>query len=970
MVSDAEPTASTWALLLTDMVDSTGLNARLGDAAMATVWHMHDRLVRDLQRAWNGREIDKTDGMLTLFARADDAAACVSQMHAQIAAKKLPFTVRAAIHVGALVLRANAQVDVALGAKPIEVNGLALPLTARIMGLARGGQTLLSSDARAALEAPPASARSIGFWRLQGVTEPEELFELAAGADAFLGVPNDGPKAYRVTRRGEHWDPVRDLPHSLPAERDSFVGRQAVLSALNSAFDAGARLVCVHGLGGVGKTRLATHFAWAMRGDHAGGSWFCDLSQARSLDGLLFAVAQGLGIPLGTDDPVVQIGHAFAGRGDCLVVLDNFEQVNGYAEQTVGRWLVAAPRARFLVTTREVLGIPGEHVLSLDPLPASDGATLFMLRASAARVGFQPDAEDKSAIEQLVRLIDGLPLAIELAAARVRVMPPRLLAARLYDRFALASARGGRLDRQSTLRTTLDWSWDMLADPERATLARLSVFEGGFTADAAAAVLGIDGADASAWVDNLQALIDKSLLCVAGSGRYAQLETVREYAGAQLRREGSFAGSGPSCADAARRAHWRYFASLDEQVATAERGIETNNLVAACRAAADSGDAPSAACCVAVAWSALRRSGPYRTAVELARSVLVMQGLDDASQCAVHGVIGDALESQGETEAARDALRLGLGTATRGVPPEVRGRLLVTLGNRETVDGDFAQARAHLDEALALADAAGSEKLRMHALNALGAHHDLQARWKEAQQCYEQALVLARALGDNHMQAGILGNLGGVHRDKGRPGEALSHYEASLALACELGDRRWEGSARCNVGLQLQEQGERGPARQQFEQALALAREMGHVRLAYTVLCNLGILLDDEGRLDDAGEHFERAVLAARDSANRRAEGQFSGYLAVNQARRGLVNAARATIAAAEQLLKDARGDPQSQALLWSDRAEVEWLARDRGLAVHALAQAREVAEALGCAADSELGRRLVALEAAMPVGA
>jgi predicted ATPase/class 3 adenylate cyclase len=960
------PSVSSWALLLTDMVDSTGLNACLGDVAMAEVWQTHDRLARDLQRAWNGREIDKSDGMLALFASADDAAACVLKLHEQIAARKLPFAVRAAVHVGPLSLHANAPADVTLGAKPIEVTGLAVSVTARMMGLARGGQTLCSSDARAALEAKPAAERSIGFWRLQGLSEPMEVFEIAARADALLGAPDDRPKAYRVTRRGEHWEPTRDLPHSLPAERDSFVGRQAALATLKNAFDSGARLVSVHGLGGVGKTRLAIRFGWALRGDHAGGSWFCDLSQARSLDGLVFAVAQGLGIPLSTEDPMMQIGRALAGRGDCLVVLDNFEQVIGHSEQSVGRWLMAAPQARFLVTTREVMGIPGEHVLSLDPLPGPDGEALFMLRAAAARVGFKADDADKSAIEHLVRLIDGLPLAIELVAARVRVMPPRLLAARMQDRFTLASARTGRLDRQLTLRTALDWSWDMLADTERATLARLSVFEGGFTADAAAAVLGSEGADADAWVDALQALIDKSLLRAVGNERYAQLETVREYAGLQLRREGSFTGSGKSCTTDALRAHWRYFASLDERLATAQRGIETNNLVIACRSAAEAGDAESAAACAAAAWSALRRSGPYRTAVELARFVLAMPGLDDTSRALVHGVIGDALESQGNAEAAREELRRGLEAAARGVVPEVRGRLLVTLGNRESVDGHFAEARAHLDDAMALAKVSHSETLRMHALNALGAHHDLQAQWTQAQRCYEQALVVAQALSDQHMQAGLLGNLGGVHRDQGRPSEAAWHYEASLTLACELGDRRWEGNARCNMGLLLQEQGKHDPARQQFEQALSLAREIGHVRLAYTVLCNLGILLADEGRLDNAGEHFERAVLTARDSADRRAEGQFSGYLAVNQAQRGLIDAARATIASARHLLHDARGDSYSHALLWCDHAEVEWLGGHRVPAAQALGQAREIAQALGCAADSELGRRVVALEASL----
>jgi tetratricopeptide (TPR) repeat protein len=539
----------------------------------------------------------------------------------------------------------------------------------------------------------------------------------------------------------------------------------------------------------------------------------------------------------------------------------------------------------------------------------------------------------------------------------------------MRDRVALASARSGRLDRQLTLRTALAWSWDMLIDAERAALARLSVFEGGFSADAAAAVLGADGTTAEDWVDVLQALLDKSLVRAAGDERYVMLETVREYAGQQLRRAGSFVGSGEEGAEQVRQRHWRFFAAFDERAATAQRGIETNNLVAACRAATKAGDAAAAAACVAAAWSALRRSGPFGAAVELARGVVTMAGLDDASRARVQWVIGDALESQGEAAAARDALWLGLDVARPDVAPEARARLLVALGSRELIDGDFAPARAHLNEALALAEIVGSDELRMHGLNALGAHHDVQARWADAQRCYEQALQMARRLGDRHMQGGLLGNLGGLHHEQGRLAEAARHYEESLALACELGDRRWEGNARCNLGLLLQEQGRAEPARQQFEQALALARDIGHVRLAYTVLCNLGILLAGEDRLDEAGEQFARAVAAAGEAADRRAEGQFSGYLAVNQARRGLIDAARATLAAAERL-QQGRGDPLSRALLLCDRAEVEWLGGDRGPAAAAQALAMDVAQELGCAPDSELGRRLAALEAMRAAGA
>lgn len=959
MAPDPTLGRSSWALLLTDMVDSTGLNARLGDAAMAAVWQTHDRLARDLQRAWNGREIDKTDGMLTLFADAHDAVGCALALHEAVAQRQLPFAVRAAVHVGNVNLSLNLPADVARGAKPIEVSGLAVAMTARIMALARGGQTLLSSVARAASASVGVANRSIGFWRLQGVNEPLELFEIAPSEEAWLGAPQDGPKAYRVARRADQWQPVRDLPHSLPSERDGFVGRQDMLVALDAAFAGGTRLVSLHGLGGVGKTRLAIRHAWTVRGDYAGGCWFCDLAQSRSLDGLVFAAAQGLGMPLAGVDPVAHIADALAGRGPCLVILDNFEQVTRHAEATLGRWLIAAPQARFLVTTREVLGIQGEQVLGLDSLDSSDSAALFLLRARAARAGFSADREDLAAIARLVGLMDGLPLAIELAAARVRVMPPRQLAARMQDRFALASARTGRVDRQLTLRTALDWSWDMLHEAERAALARLSVFEGGFSAEAAAAVMKAGAGD---WMDLLQALVDKSLLRSVGDNRFAMLETVREYAALRLRSDGSFAGSGTACAAEAQRGHWLYFAALEGQAAIAQRGIETNNLVAACRAATAAGDAESAAACLAAAWGALRRGGPYRTAVELAAPVLAMGGLGSASRALVRSVIGDALESQGAVAAARRELLLGLDEAAAGKAPRVRARLLATLGNRESVDGDFESARAHLDEALALAEDADSDELRMHVLNALGAYHDLQARWDDAAQAYERALKMARRIGDRHMQGGLLGNLGGLHHDQGRPGEATLHYDESLALACELGDRRWEGNARCNLGLLLQEQGRREAARRQFEQALALARDVGHVRLSYTVMCNLGILLSDEGRLDEAGQHFERAVLAARDCADRRAEGQFSGYLAVNQARRGLIDAARATLDAAERL-QEGRADPLSTALLLCDRAEIEAIDRQAEAAERAYAQAADAARALGCAADSEVGRRLAALQ-------
>ena len=277
-------------------------------------------------------------------------------------------TARAGLHVGLVTLRENSPSDVAMGAKPLEVEGVAKATAARVMSIAMGGQILLSQDASQSLNQGGFRLQSHGHWRLKGLDEPIELFEVGDDRARF-SPPPDGDKAYRVIWRDDVWSPVREIRHSLPAEHDAFVGRAEALDVLSRRIESGVRLVSVLGLGGTGKTRLVTRYGRSWLGEFPGGVWFCDLAPARSLDGVVSAVAQGLDVPLGRDDAVVQLGNAIAGRGRCLVILDNFEQVARHARSTLGRWLDRAEQASFLVTTREVLGLPGEDVLALPPLP-------------------------------------------------------------------------------------------------------------------------------------------------------------------------------------------------------------------------------------------------------------------------------------------------------------------------------------------------------------------------------------------------------------------------------------------------------------------------------------------------------------------------------------------------------------------------------------------------------------------------
>ena len=359
------------------------------------------------------------------------------------------------------------------------------------MATALGGQTLLTADARDALGATPLRVQSHGFWRLKGVHDPMELFEVGDTQAPFTPPP-DEDKAYRVVRIDGLWQPLREVRHNLAPERDAFIGRSAELQSLALQLQSGSRLVCLLGPGGTGKTRLARRYALAWLGEWPGGVYFCDLSEAHSLEGIHFAVALALGVPLGKDDPAVQLGHAIAGRGRCLVILDNFEQVQQHATATVGRWLDRAGEATFVVTSRERLHLEGEQVLAVEPLRLdSEAIELFAVRARAQRPGFELDEGTRHAVAEVVRLLDGLPLAIELAAARVRVLSPAQIVERLKDRFVLLAGATGAAARQATLRAAIDWSWELLTPWEQTALAQCSVFEGGFTLEAAELVLDL-----------------------------------------------------------------------------------------------------------------------------------------------------------------------------------------------------------------------------------------------------------------------------------------------------------------------------------------------------------------------------------------------------------------------------------------------------------------------------------------------
>ena len=970
---------NTVALLLTDLVDSAALAQRLGDEPMAQIWAAHDRMARDLLRQWRGREIDKTDGFLLMFGAPGDALAYALDYHralAQIeretvAADGAPVRLRAraGLHVGAITVRETPAADVALGAKPLEVDGLSKPLAARVMATAMGGQTLMTRAARRALGDLPQRVLSHGFLRVKGLPEPLELWEVGEPGAPFTPPP-DGEKVYRVVAQGELWLPAREVKHSLPAERDAFVGRNKTLLDLAQRLADGARLVSLLGLGGSGKTRLATRFGWSWLGEYPGGVWFCDLAPARSVEGIYNAVAQGLGLPLGPGDPCVQLGQVMASRGRCLVILDNFEQVARHAEETVGSWLTRAQDARFLVTTREVLGIVGEEILALTPLQTEDAQQLFLKRAASAKRDFHASDEDRAAVAQLVRLLDGLPLAIELAAARVRTLAPRALLTRMSERFKLLASSGGRLDRQSTLRAAFDWSWDLLPEADKAALAQLSVFEGGFNLEAAEAVIKLDRvADAPWTVDVVNSLVDKSFVRPLEGERFDLLMSVQAYADEHLRTEGRYGGSGPVALQAAWARHSQWFGSLGPARAIENACADIDNMAVACRRAVLAGRADLATETLVGAWAAINLQGPFQAGIELAELVCGLQPLQPLAAARAHHVLGSALEAQGQRGRAAGHYETSLIHAQAAADPAAVATVQVRLGALHAREGRTELALRELGLALACARSINQVELQCAALNGLGTLEFEQGRMVQAQVHYEAALALVRRHHNPHWLSILLANLGNLHGALGRLEQARQLCQEALQIARQRGDRQREGGLLNSLAMLNCLLGNLFEARSAAESAYKLARELAYARLECGALETLGLIDANAGQTELARDNYQLALQLATELGNQRTTAQIQCQLGLVKARLKDTWGGLADVQAGLTLLRPA-AEPTSLVLALCALAEAAWLAGQSAQALSAAEEARSLAAAAQAGPKTEPGLALAHLERVMSAAA
>jgi predicted ATPase/class 3 adenylate cyclase len=793
--------------LFTDVEGST----RLWDQhpeRMRPAMARHDRIARDSVEQNRGSVVKMVgDGVHAVFDSAADAVAAAVEMQlalSELESPEIALRVRCGLHAGSDERRDN------------DFYGVAVNRAARIMSAAHGGQILISDTVASFVQdALPAdvSLRDLGFVRLRDLTSPERLHQVLH------------------PRLRADFPALRSLeatPNNLPQQLTSFIGRERELSEVTRLL-AGTRLLSLLGIGGLGKSRLSVQVAAEVMDDYPDGVWFVELAPVADARLVPHAVASVMSVKEDAGRPVVEALLRHVKDRRLLIVLDNCEHVVQACAELAKQLLQGGAGIRILASSREHLNIAGETVyplaplavpdrkrkLSLDELTRYEAVRLFAERASAAQPSFRITDANAEPVSDICQRLDGIPLAIELATARVRTLSVDKIAARLIDRFRLLSG-GDRtlLPRQQTLRALIDWSYDLLSDNERALFRRLSVFAGGFTLEAAEAVGPGGDIEEADILDLLTDLVDKSLVMVESSGdRYRLLDTVRQYA--QERLDATDEG------DATNTRHLAFYLELAEKAGEKMRGplqgawlanldLERENLLAAhawCDHAEDGGE---------LGLRLVYALRPYF----FNRGLLGLR----------HGLTLEALARPGAAERTL-----------------ARCRGLFDAGQICCFMGRYFEAQSYLEESLAIARELGDEHrivevLQPLAFAALGRNHPAAAR-----RHLEEGVALARKLGDRRQLAAAINGLAQLHRSEGELDAAEPLFETVVSLSRAHGDREGTAIGLLNIAMVAIGRNAHDHAHATLREALSIAEETGSRPAGQSVLEVCAALLASRG---------------------------------------------------------------------------------------------------------------------------
>jgi predicted ATPase/class 3 adenylate cyclase len=864
----SELPSGTVTLLFTDIEGSTRLLQHLG-GRYHNVLAEHRGLLRAAFAGHRGCEVStEGDGFFVAFARASDAvAAAVDGQRALVAhpwGESVGVRVRMGLHSGEPTLVARDYV------------GLDVHRAARICSAGHGGQVLVSrvTHELVSRELPPGiSFRDLGEHRLKDLTHPEQLYQLV-----IPGLAADFP-ALRIVERQRT---------NLPAPLTAFVGRKRELEEITALLGREeVRLLTLTGPGGSGKTRLALRVAAGLVEEFSDGVVLVELASIEDPTLVPAAVAHALGVREVLDQPVLETLIDSVGGQRLLLLVDNFEQVVP-AAAVVYRLLVACPQLKVLVTSRAALHVSGEYEYPVPPLavpdvqapPAPNGAaseavTLFANRARAVKPDFAVTAQNAATVAEICRRLDGLPLAIELAAVRIRLLSLEALLERLQQRLPLLT--GGARDlpvRQQTLRATIDWSYRLLAPAEQRLFARLAVFAAGCSVEAAETVCSLNSDEEV--LAGLDSLLDKNLLRTLDSDRgvprVGMLETIREYAHELL-------DTGGEAALLARR-HADYFLALAGQADSLLSGPEQRMWFKQFAADLDNFRA-------ALAWSAAHQQ--YETTAKLAEGLRLfwqdqgpvsegvrwlnaaLQHREYLSLPTLTRVLSTKaallLVIQGDRNQAtpllRESLRLAreLGDTTRLI------RNLSYLGIVAEQQGDYQRSVALHDEALALARTQPNQELLATALVNQSGVYMLHGHYAQARAVLEESLVLVRKLEDPRGIAYALTYLATVALAEQDPQQAIPMLEESLTVGRELESPALTANPLCGLALAALYQGDHGRASALFMESLTLAQGTEDTYLIKDCLWGLAGVADAKGQTSRLLRLW--AIAAALDEAAR-----------------------------------------------------------------------------------------------------
>jgi predicted ATPase/class 3 adenylate cyclase len=821
----ASPPTGTVTFLFTDIEDSTKLWERSPQAMQAALVR-HDEILRRAIED-RGGYVFKTvgDAFCCAFPTAPDAleAALESQrlLLKERWGESTPLRVRMALHMGTAEERDE------------DYFGPPVNRVARLLSAAHGGQVLLSLPTHEMVrDQLPAgmSLAELGEHRLKDLFRPERVFQLSAP-----GLPVEFP-------------PLRTLDtyrNNLPLQPTPLVGREKEVSEVCDLLrGTETRLLTLTGPGGTGKTRLALQAAADLLDDFPDGTFFVPLATLSEAELFLSTVAETLGVRETGEQPLDESLKDYLKERRLLLVLDNFEQVLG-AAPTVTELLAAAPGLKVLATSRAPLGLYGEHEYAVPPLSVPDvrhlpdfktlsqyeAVRLFIERAKAAKADFEVTDESAPAVAEICVRLDGLPLAIELAAARIKMLPPKAMLQRLSSRLKLLT--GGARDlpvRQRTLRGAIEWSHTLLGDGEKTLFARMAVFSGGRTLEAVEAVCDAQGDLPVDSFEGVSSLLDKSLLRQEegpeGEPRFVMLETIHEYAREKLQESGE--------AEVIGRAHTEYFLALAEEAEPELVGTDQ------------------------VSWMDVLEAEHDNLRAALSRS---LEAGDSGSALRIGGALWRFWNVRGHFSEGRRWLTAGL-SGEGAAALSLRARASLGLGYLELRQGDYPRAVEDLEVSHSLYREIGDRRGEAYALCFLGWIALDRNEFDRAEELLEESLALSRAAGTARDVSVSLNALAMLKVYRGDHERATAMQEECLSLAREAGDVQIIAVLTYNLGFTAAMTGEYERAEAFVREAQALFREVGDRGMAPLASNRLGFLALSQ---DDPDRAEELCVEAIRD---------------------------------------------------------------------------------------------------------